>query len=144
MAIKVRSKSKNDSDSWILGSILAYDRKSQIYAVQDEDDVGGGRVVLSIPFVDVRRLEDTASEMKRGDHVFAVFPETTSFYPATVAKNSKAPSGSKTDSNWEVVVKFDDDEDDHGKNLARRIPARFVINKRDLLGKDYKSDNDDK
>ncbi len=77
MAVKVPSKSDHEEDSWILASVVAYDRKCQTYTVQDEDDIGAGRVVLSIPCSDVRRLDDNAEHLKRGDIVFAVFPEVS-------------------------------------------------------------------
>ena len=57
-----------------------------------------------------------------------VFPETTSFYRATVVKSPKAPTSSgSTQTHWEVVVRFDDDEDEAGKWPARRVPAHFVL-----------------
>jgi SAGA-associated factor 29 len=81
---------------------------------------------MSLPFHDVKRLEDTSAHLRRGDRVLAVFPETTSFYPAVVAKNPKPPANN-SNTGWDVVVKFDDDEDENGKNPARRVPARFVL-----------------
>jgi len=49
---------------------------------------------MTLPFGDVRRLEDSAStHLRRGDSVLAVFPETTSFYKAVVAKTPKFPNG---------------------------------------------------
>lgn len=56
-----------------------------------------------------------------------VFPETTSFYRATVVKSPKNPATNSSQSHWEVVVRFDDDEDESGKWPARRVPARFVL-----------------
>lgn len=120
MAAKV-SKA-NEDGSWILGNVLDYDPRSQIYAVQDEDDVSR---VVTLSFFDVKRLQDSASHLRRGDLVLAVFPETTSFYRAVVAKSPKAPSN--PNGAWDVVVRFDDDEDETGKNPARRVPARFVL-----------------
>lgn len=77
-------------------------------------------------WLQVRRLEDTSTDINRGDRVMGVFPETTSFYRATVVKTPKDPSVSGQDG-WEVVVRFDDDEDEAGKWPARRVPARFVL-----------------
>lgn len=125
----MHSKSSDEESSWILGNVLQYDLKSHSYVVQDEDDVNR---VMQLPFANVKRLEDTAQHLRRGDRVLAVFPETTSFYKAVVAKQPKAPSGQQA--MWEVVVKFDDDEDESGKNPARRVPARFVLRRSDLEG----------
>jgi SAGA-associated factor 29 len=116
---------KSEDSSWILGNVLEYDPKAQVYVVQDEDDVSR---VMTVPYADVRRLEDSITNLRRGDRILAVFPETTSFYPAVVAKNPK-PSGNvqQAGAAWDVIVKFDDDEDVSGKNPARRVPARFVL-----------------
>ena len=125
----------NEDGSWILGNVLEYDPKSQAYEVQDEDDVSR---VMVLGFSDVRRLEDSIHSLRRGDPVLAVFPETTSFYRAVVAKNPKRDGGVN-----EVIVKFDDDEDDLGKNPARRVPARFVLRRTEEDGLLDDSDEDD-
>ncbi len=129
--LKVAAKvsKSNEDGSWILGNVLEYDPKSQCYEIQDEDDVSR---VMILGFSDVRRLEDASQSLRRGDPVLAVFPETTSFYRAVVAKNPKSNRNGDRDSNNEVIIKFDDDEDDSGKNPARRVPARFVLRRSDL------------
>lgn len=86
---------------------------------------------MTLSFNDVRRLDDSNSNLRRGDIVLAVFPETTSFYNAVVVKSPKNQSNS-SNGNYEVIVKFDDDEDDSGRNPARRVPARFVLRKSDV------------
>ncbi len=116
--------SKSEETTWILGNIIDFDPKSQVYTVQDEDDANR---VMNMPFHDVRRLEDSSAHLRRGDRVLAVFPETTSFYPAVVAKNPKPPTNNNNTGGWDVIVKFDDDEDETGKNPARRVPARFIL-----------------
>jgi len=43
-----------------------------------------------------------------------------------------------------VVVKFEDDEDEAGRNPARRVPARFVLRRSDVEeGGDDDSDEED-
>lgn len=130
----------NEDGSWILGNILEYDPKSQCYEVQDEDDVSR---VMILGFGDVRRLEDSSSSMRRGDSVLAVFPETTSFYRAVVAKNPKSNARDGSAGSGDVVVKFDDDEDESGKNPARRVPARFVLRRSDVEDSHDSSDEDE-
>ena len=120
VAAKV-SKS-NENGSWILGNILEYHAGSQIYEVQDEDDVSR---TINLRPDDVKRLEDTTAHLRKGDNVLAVFPETTSFYRALVVKNPKPPG-------WEVIVRFEDDEDATGKAPARKVPARFVLRRSDV------------
>jgi SAGA-associated factor 29 len=116
----------NENGSWILGNVLEFDSNTHFYEIQDEDDVSR---VMSLYFLDVKRLDDSASYLRRGDEVLAVFPETTSFYRAVVAKNPKFTSGSSPS---DVIVRFEDDEDATGKAPARRIPARFVLRRSDV------------
>ena len=44
--------------------------------------------------------------------MLAVFPETTSFYRSIVVKTPKPPAN--PNANWDVVVRFEDDEDESG------------------------------
>lgn len=84
---------------------------------------------MKLSFQQVRRLEDSAVDIYRGDRVMGVFPETTCFYRATVVKSPKELTGEEDggEQQWEVVVRFDDDEDDKGRWPARRVPARFIL-----------------
>ncbi len=54
--------------------------------------------------------------------VYAMYPKTTSLYPATVVDNTTYCRG---DDNI-VVVEFDGDEDEQMRIPQRHIPARFV------------------
>ena len=130
-----------EDGAWILGNVLDYNPMTQSYMVQDEDDVNR---VLTMGFHDVRRLDDSSSHLRRGDQVLAVFPETTSFYNAVVVKTPKLQqtNSSSSSSSLEVVVKFEDDEDENGRNPARRVPARFVLRRCDVE-EDGNGDSDD-
>jgi len=130
-----------EDGTWILGNVLDYNPMTQSYLVQDEDDASR---VLTMGFHDVRRLttDDSSSNLRRGDQVVAVFPETTSFYNAVVVKTPKLQSSSG--GCLEVVVKFDDDEDENGRNPLRRVPIRFVLRRSDIEEDgNGDSDNDD-
>jgi len=122
VAAKVLQSEENGS--WILANVLEYDASSQTYELQDEDDVNR---TMTLAYMDVKRLEDTAAHLRRGDEVLAVFPETTSFYRALVVKNPRPPQHGN--SGWDIVVRFEDDEDETGKAPARRVPARFSLAK---------------
>lgn len=112
-------------------NVLYFDATTDRYDVQDEDDPTR---MLKLDMADVRKLEDVSARLRRGDHVMAVFPETTSFYPGIVAKNPKPGNGGGISN--EVIVKFDDDEDDQGKPVARKVPARFVLPNENSLDDD--------
>jgi len=132
VAAKV-SQDAGEEGSWILGNVLDFDPNQGMYEVQDEDDVNR---IVHLPAASVKRLEDTSSHLRRVDRVLAVFPETTSFYPAVVAKNPKPPvSGSQ----WDVIVRFEGDEDDSGKAPPRKVPGRFVL-KREYVDDDSSDD----
>ena len=103
-----------ESGSWVLGNVVEYDAQSELYAVQDEDDVSR---IMSLEKREVRRLDESCSHLKRGDAVLAVYPETTSFYRATVAKRGIN----------DAIVRFEDDEDEAGVLHAKRVPVRFVL-----------------
>ena len=109
--------------SWILASVVRYDATSDAYAVQDEDD----QKILELPASRIRRLgvaDDNLDELQKGERVVAIFPETTSFYRAMVSKAPKrGPGGSPP---REVVLKFEDDEDDSGRTPHRRVSLRYV------------------
>jgi hypothetical protein len=117
----------NGEDGYILGNVLDYDANLHTYEIQDEDDVNR---VLYLNNTNVKRLEDSAAHLRRGDSVIAVFPETTSFYRAIVAKNPKPPQHGN--GGWDVVCRFEDDEDMSGRAPPRRVPGRFVLRRADI------------
>lgn len=126
VAAKV-SKS-NENGSWILGNVLEYDVLNSVYIVQDEDDTSRS---MRLRDTDVKRLDESAVHLKKGDKVLAVFPDTTSFYRCVVAKTPKATAAA-SNFTFEVAVRFEDDEDESGKVPARRVPARFILRRVDV------------
>merc|ERR1719502_1400336 len=72
----------------------------------------------------VRRLQESYNDLTKGEALLAIFPETTSFYPATVHKTPKPVNGIMP---IEVQVKFDDDEDDTGKTPARKVKMKHIL-----------------
>ena len=127
VAARDPSKTDNDDGCWILASILEVSTQMGMYLVQDEDD--SVRQGLKLSFRDVRKLEDSGAYLRKGDSVLAVFPETTSFYRAIVAKTPKSANASNVS---DVVVRFDDDDDESGRSPLRKVPARFVIKRSDV------------
>jgi hypothetical protein len=57
----------------------------------------------------------------------AIFPETTSFYKSKVSKSPVWRLDHGVPTVKEIIVKFEDDEDTHGKTPHRRVPSRYVI-----------------
>ena len=142
--VAARASSDGDADAWILVNVLSYDPVRNCYLVQDEDDSAssGGKNEPAAPAIvvsaatQVKRLHDSAAHLHKGDSVLAVFPDTTSFYRGVVVRNPRPPgdagkssggASTKDPSGWDVIVRFDDDEDDTGRSPPRRIPARFIL-----------------
>jgi SAGA-associated factor 29 len=135
----------DENGSWILASVQRFYPDTETYDVQDEDDTSK---LIRLPWSHVMRLS-TGGEgcFTKGADCMAIFPETTSFYKAKVAKSpvwklehhhpnmsSSSGSASAAGSNSlvpvvkEIIVKFEDDEDTAtGKTPHRRVPSRYVI-----------------
>ena len=120
----------DENGSWILAYVLRYYPESETYDVQDEDDTSK---LIRLPWNHVMRLS-TGQEgwLDKGSKVMAIFPETTSFYRAIVSKNPVWTDGKGEGENGkprvkEVILKFEDDEDQDGKTPHRRVPSRYVI-----------------
>eukprot|EP01084_Bolivina_argentea_P040388 74657_1 len=76
-------------------------------------------VLLKLPKVN----ESTKGYFTVGRRVMAMYPRTTSFYPATVS----APAPRRDSNGLEMVeVQFDDDEDEYGELPKISIPAHFI------------------
>jgi hypothetical protein len=139
----------NENGAWILGNVLDYDPGRDMYDIQDEDD---NSKYYTLSSREVKRLEDVTSQYRKGDGVLCVFPETTSFYRAIVAKNPKAPLHGNSSCMLvlsrrlicqvilyivylgvgDLVVRFEDDEDESGVAPPRRVPGRFVLRRSDV------------
>lgn len=61
--------------------------------------------------------------LNRGDTVFAVYPDTTSFYQATIVQASRKVSGGGSF----VVVNFVDDSDEHGITHDKAVLLQHVM-----------------
>eukprot|EP01084_Bolivina_argentea_P135049 238043_1 len=113
----VAAKVSGSDDNWILACISRRFYQQGQYEVMDEDDSRHTYVVESC---NALQLSDSVKELQKGDSVIAMFPETTSFYPAKIAKNPKRNA-------LDVYVYFEDDEDEVGKTPTRRIMSKYVI-----------------
>lgn len=93
--------------------------------VEDKDSgqcTVGRNLVLPLP----RNYSEAAEwgqHYRKGSRVYAMYPETTSLYTATVVDNTTYCQGDDDI----IVVEFDGDEPDHtGSPPKCHIPARFV------------------
>ena len=115
----------DENGSWILASVQRFYIDTETYDVQDEDDTSK---LIRLPWTHVMRLS-TGMEgcFDKGKDVMAIFPETTSFYKATVSKSPVWKIDHGVPTVKEIIVKFEDDEDHSGRTPHRRVPSRYVI-----------------
>eukprot|EP00569_Conticribra_weissflogii_P010870 CAMPEP_0171377456 /NCGR_PEP_ID=MMETSP0879-20121228/21164_1 /TAXON_ID=67004 /ORGANISM="Thalassiosira weissflogii, Strain CCMP1336" /LENGTH=643 /DNA_ID=CAMNT_0011887589 /DNA_START=136 /DNA_END=2063 /DNA_ORIENTATION=- len=77
-----------NTPDWILAKIQSYDKSTKIYTLLDEDVESDN--VYTLPEKQVVVLKNTEkTRWARGDEVYAVYPETTSFYHATVSQGAR-------------------------------------------------------
>lgn len=108
------------NSDWILAKILAHDRATRTYTLSDEDVQSSDQVyVISDRERRVVPLRNTEhNKWVRGDEVYAVYPDTTSFYPAMV---STPPF------NGYVMVQFANDEDGNGITHEKAVLSVHVM-----------------
>ncbi|KAI2511967.1 Sin3 binding region of histone deacetylase complex subunit SAP30 [Fragilaria crotonensis] len=61
------------------------------------------------------------------DGMYGHFPRNHLFYRSKVSKAPVWKLSGTTPMIQEVIVKFEDDEDDQGRTPHRRVPSRYVI-----------------
>nr|CCA14655.1 conserved hypothetical protein [Albugo laibachii Nc14] len=138
----VSAKIARSHELWILVRVTDYYPVNQVYEVEDVDSIeddNGRLVIMKTPgssHVEARRhhfvqklfvVPLVAERLKKGEwimyrlyeRVMAMYPNTTSFYRATVQVPN--PRGSPC-----VLLKFDDDADEDGTAPDRKVPFRFV------------------
>lgn len=117
----------NENGSWILASVQRFYADTETYDVQDDDDLSK---LIRLPWNHVMRLSSGSEGcFEKNTKVMAIFPETTSFYRAEVSKQPvwTLPTGSATSVVKELILKFEDDENEQGRTPHRRVPSRYVI-----------------
>jgi hypothetical protein len=98
--------------SMILGRVICYRPDTGEYDILDVDD--SKKYVLPERQVVVLDLQESQRKLSKGETVFALYPDTTSFYPAVV---SHAPRRTAMGAEPSVIVQFSGDEDASGTLL---------------------------
>lgn len=62
-------------------------------------------------------------KLSKGDVIYAVYPDTTSFYQATVVQSLRKSSGGGSF----VMVNFVDDSDEHGVTHDKAVSLKHVM-----------------
>lgn len=95
--------------SMILGRVICYHADTGAYDILDVDD--SKKYLLPERQVIVLDLIESQRRLSKGELVFALYPDTTSFYPAVV---SSAPRRTAMGTEPSVIVQFCGDEDANG------------------------------
>jgi len=108
-------------DNIVLGRILSYYPDIGQYDVADVDDSKR----YTVPESQVIALDtDLQRKLTKGEIVYAVYPDTTSFYPAVVIQ---APRKSSVTIEPFVLLQFTGDEDETGTVPTKSITIKNVI-----------------
>jgi SGF29 tudor-like domain len=88
-------------------------------------------VVFNLPESQVIILPGNPSRggdyrVSKGDVVFAIYPDTTSFYKATVVQAPRKQGGANS-GNQVVMVNFVDDSDEFGITHDKAVPFKHVM-----------------
>jgi len=100
-----------NSPDWILAKVITHDPNTQMYKLADEDIESNKTFTLPESQVVILGIGGLES-IRKGDVIYAVYPDTTSFYQATVVQGPKKIAGGGGDSF--VLVNFKDDGDENG------------------------------
>jgi SGF29 tudor-like domain len=74
-------------------------------------------------------------KVAKGDVVFAIYPDTTSFYKATVVSVPRKQAGSSSNTaaataaalNQVAMVNFVDDSDEFGITHDKAVPMKYIM-----------------
>ncbi|EGZ28833.1 hypothetical protein PHYSODRAFT_309560 [Phytophthora sojae] len=129
----VAAKVARSHELWIMARIVKFNADSNTYEVEDvdsgDDDEEEGedapRRHYIVPWQQVVELPGDSLPEGEWIHyavderVMAMYPNTTSFFRSTIRVPN--PRGAPY-----VILKFDEDEDEHGFVPDRKVPFRFV------------------
>ena len=125
LQVAIRPHRSNDL---ILGVVLQYYPDRGEYDAADVDD-RSTKYTISSKDVFPLDIPQTLSQRKlsKGDPIYAIYPDTTSFYKATVAAAPR--KGSLMTDHPTILVQFDGDEDESGKanNIYLSIYVTIII-----------------
>lgn len=108
---------------WILGRVIAYHAETGAYDIADIDDSKTFKLAET-QVVALDLANETMRKLQKGEEVLAVYPDTSTFYPATVVQ---APRRAVAGSDPSVVLQFHGDADETGQTPLRTIPLKHVM-----------------
>jgi len=109
-----------NSPDWILAKVILHDEHTGLYNLSDEDIESNKNFTLPEAQVVILGGVD---RLVRGDVIHAVYPDTTSFYQATVVQPPRKVSGGESF----VMVNFKDDGDENGITHDKAVLMKHVM-----------------
>lgn len=109
----------------ILGRVLQYYGDIGVYDIADVDD-SSKTYHLSENQVILLDMVEKQKKVSKGEEVYCLYPDTTTFYLATVVHTAKKNmAGGATEPT--VTVMFQGDQDETGATPLRLVSLRYVI-----------------
>jgi SAGA-associated factor 29 len=118
----------SESDLWILAAVVRYLTDKKKYEIEDEDPGDEGdpnpvrkhyrlnkKNIVALP-----KIFNPNQVFGKGSQVLAMFPNTTTFYPAIIEKEASKVT------NMMYALKFEDDEE-QGRRVSRKVSFKYVI-----------------
>uniref|UniRef100_A0A7S3PV68 SGF29 C-terminal domain-containing protein n=1 Tax=Chaetoceros debilis TaxID=122233 RepID=A0A7S3PV68_9STRA len=109
-----------NSPDWILAKVITHDPRSGMFSLSDEDIESNK--TFTLPEAQVVILGGV-DRLSRGDVIYAVYPDTTSFYQATVVQVPKKIPGKDPF----VLVHFKDDGDENGITHEKAVLMKHIM-----------------
>jgi len=109
-----------NSPDWILAKVISHDTKTGMYKMSDEDIESNKNFTLPESQVVILGGVD---RLAKGDIIFAVYPDTTSFYQATVVQAPRKIAGGESF----VMVHFKDDGDENGITHDKAVLMKHIM-----------------
>jgi SGF29 tudor-like domain/Inhibitor of growth proteins N-terminal histone-binding len=105
---------------WILAKVMSYDPATRMYTLSDEDIESSK--VFNLHESQVIILGGLKN-LRTGDVVYAVYPDTTSFYKGTVSQAPRKAAGGGS----LVMISFMDDHDENGITYDKAVQMKHVM-----------------
>mmetsp|Transcript_4748 Transcript_4748/g.5496 ORF Transcript_4748/g.5496 Transcript_4748/m.5496 type:complete len:339 (-) Transcript_4748:97-1113(-) len=109
-----------NSPDWILAKVISHDTKTGMYKLSDEDIESNKTFTLPESQVVILGGVD---RLAKGDIIYAVYPDTTSFYQATVVQAPRKVSAGESF----VMVNFKDDGDENGITHDKAVLMKHIM-----------------
>lgn len=121
-------KVADGGDNWILAEIVSYNHNTNKYEIDDIDEEQKERHTLSrrrvvpLPLMRANPETDPGALFEKGTFVYALYPQTTCFYPAVIQEPPKTAQD-------DYQVLFEDSSYPDGYSPALSVPQRFTWKK---------------